>query len=152
MRRALLLAGLSLLARALVAQTLEPAGIVSVVSTRVRSQDPRGTAQFSGAMVGGDGRLSFGRLQLAVSYVEGKVDSAGVGGPGHDLVEGSVLLGAQALPWLTLAVGPHARSYTLTSGTQRWVFWELRASCGGPCPPTSMCPSRSITRRAAKRE
>ena len=131
MRRALLLAGLSLLARALVAQTLEPAGIVSVVSTRVRSQDPRGTAQFSGAMVGGDGRLSFGRLQLAVSYVEGKVDSAGVGGPGHDLVEGSVLLGAQALPWLTLAVGPHARSYTLTSGTQRWVFWELRARAAG---------------------
>jgi len=115
MRRALLLAGLSLLARALVAQTLEPAGIVSVVSTRVRSQDPRG----------------FGRLQLAVSYVEGKVDSAGVGGPGHDLVEGSVLLGAQALPWLTLAVGPHARSYTLTSGTQRWVFWELRARAAG---------------------
>src|SRR5439155_23730728 len=127
MRRALLLAGLSLLARALVAQTLEPAGIVSVVSTRVRSQLPSGTAQFSGAMVGGNGTLSFGRLQLAVSYVQGKVDSAGVGGPGHDLVEGSVLLGAQALPWLTLAVGPHARSYTLTSGTQRWVFWELRA-------------------------
>ena len=131
MRRTLLLVGLSLAAHALPAQTLVPAGVFSVGSTRVRSQLPSGTAQFSGAVVGGDGTLSFGRLQLAVSYVQGKVDSTGVGGPGHDLVEGSVLLGARPLPWLTIAAGPHVRSYTLASGTQRWVFWELRARAAG---------------------
>src|SRR5207249_3103498 len=28
---------------------------------------------------------------------------------------------------LTLGAGPHARAYTLTAGTERWLFWELRA-------------------------
>ena len=124
MRRTLLLVSLSLAAGTLAAQTLAPAGILTVGSTRIRSQ----SGQFSGAVVGGDGTLSFGRLELAVSYVQGKVDSVGASGAaGHDLVEGSVLLGARPLSWLTIATGPHARSYTLTSGTQRWVFWELRA-------------------------
>lgn len=128
MRRTLLLASLSLAAGTLTAQTLAPTGIFTVGSTRIRSQ----SGQFSGAVVGGDGTLSFGRLELAVSYVQGKVDSVGTSGAagaggGHDLVEGSVLLGARPLSWLTIATGPHARSYTLTSGTQRWVFWELRA-------------------------
>ncbi len=131
MKRALLLVGLSFTAGTLGAQTLALAGVFSVGSTRVRSELPSGTAQFSGALVGGDGTLSFGRLQLAVSYVQGKVDSAGVSGPGHDLVEGSVLLGARTLPWLTIAAGPHVRSYTLASGTQRWVFWELHARAAG---------------------
>jgi hypothetical protein len=131
MRRALLLASLSLAAGTLTAQTLAPAGVLTVGSTRVRSQ----SGQFSGTVVGGDGTLSFGRLELAVRYVQGKVDSVGAsaaaGGGGHDLVEGSVLLGARPLSWLTIATGPHARSYTLTSGTQRWVFWELRARAAG---------------------
>lgn len=131
MKRALLLVGLSFTAGTLGAQTLALAGVFSVGSTRVRSELPSGTAQFSGALVGGDGTLSFGRLQLAVSYVQGKVDSAGVSGPGHDLVEGSVLLGARTLPWLTIAAGPHVRSYTLASGTQRWVFWEVHARAAG---------------------
>ena len=131
MRRALLLASLSLASGTLTAQTLAPAGVLTVGSTRVRSQ----SGQFSGAVVGGDGTLSFGRLELALSYVQGKVDSVGAsaaaGGGGHDLVEGSVLLGARPLSWLTIATGAHARSYTLTSGTQRWVFWELRARAAG---------------------
>ena len=129
MRRALLLAGLSLAAGTLTAQTLAPAGVLTVGSTRVRSQ----SGQFSGAVVGGDGTLSFGRLELAFRYVQGKVDSVGAtaASAGHDLVEGSVLLGARPLSWLTIATGPHARSYTLTSGTQRWVFWELRARAAG---------------------
>jgi hypothetical protein len=131
MRRTLLLASLSLAAGTLTAQTLAPAGVLTVGSTRVRSQ----SGQFSGTVVGGDGTLSFGRLELAVRYVQGKVDSVGAsaaaGGGGHDLVEGSVLMGARPLSWLTIATGPHARSYTLTSGTQRWVFWELRARAAG---------------------
>jgi hypothetical protein len=131
MRRALLFASLSLAAGSLTAQTLAPAGVLTVGSTRVRSQ----SGQFSGAVVGADGTLSFGRLELAFSYVQGKVDSVGAsaaaGGGGHDLVEGSVLLGARPVSWLTIATGPHARSYTLTSGTQRWVFWELRARASG---------------------
>ena len=131
MTRGLLVAGLSLTAGTLVGQTLAPTAVISVGSTRVRSQLASGNAQFSGAVVGGEGTLSFGHVQLAASYVQGNVDSVGVSGPGHQLVEGSALLGVRALPWLTLAAGPHARSYTLTSGTQRWVFWEFRARAAG---------------------
>ena len=131
MIRTLLVAVLSLTAGRLVAQTLAPAGVISVGSTRVRSQLASGTSQFSGAVVGGNGTLTFGRLQLELSYVQGKIDSVGVTGPGHDLVEGSALLGVRTFPWLTIAVGPHARSYSFTSGTQRWVFWEFRARAAG---------------------
>jgi hypothetical protein len=131
MRRALLVVALSFTAGTLGAQTLAPAGVISVGSTRVRSQLPTGTTQFSGAVVGGQGTLSFGRVQLALSYVQGTVDSVGVRGAGHDLVEGWALLGVRTLPWLTLSVGPHARSYTFTSGTQRWVFWEFRGRAAG---------------------
>jgi hypothetical protein len=131
MRRALLVVALSVTAGTLVAQTLTPAGVISVGSTRIRSQLQTGTTQFSGAVVGGQGTLSFGRVQLALSYVQGTIDSVGVGGAGHDLVEGWALLGVRTLPWLTLSVGPHARSYAFTSGTQRWVFWEFRGRAAG---------------------
>src|SRR5207244_9959930 len=66
----ILLACLSLAAGTLTAQTLAPAGVLTVGSTRVRSQ----SGQFSGAVVGADGTLSFGRLGLAFSYVQGKVE------------------------------------------------------------------------------
>jgi len=131
MRRALLVVALSFTAGTLVAQSVVPAGVISVGSTRVRSQLPTGTTQLSGAVVGGQGTLSFGRVQLALSYVQGTIDSVGVSGAGHDLVEGWALLGVRTLPWLTLSVGPHARSYTFTSGTQRWVFWEFRGRAAG---------------------
>src|SRR3989441_13156293 len=44
-----------------------------------------------------------------------------------DLVEGTGMLGARPLTWLTLETGPHARAYSLAGSTQRWLFWELRA-------------------------
>jgi hypothetical protein len=111
------------------AQALHPAARASVVTARVRSAVPAGTDQLSGAAFLGEGILSLGRLSLGVSYLQGKLDPAGVAGVGtsRDLVEGTVLLGVRPAAWLTLEGGPHARAYTLTGGTQRWLFWELRA-------------------------
>src|SRR5438552_4828324 len=105
------------------AQGLVPAAGLSIVSTRVR-----GTDQLTGTVVGGQGSVVLGRLELALGYVQGKIGPEGAGSPGQDLVEGVALLGVRPASWLRLAVGPHARSYTLTGGTPlRWVFWELRA-------------------------
>src|SRR2546430_11256536 len=105
------------------AQGLVPAAGLSIVSTRVR-----GTDQLTGTVLGGQGSVALGRVELALSYVQGKIGPEGANGAGQDLVEGVALLGVRPASWLRLAVGPHARSYTLTGGTPlRWVFWELRA-------------------------
>ena len=105
------------------AQGLVPAGGLSIVSTRVR-----GTDQLTGTVLAGQGALTLGRVELALGYVQGKIGPEGASGAVQDLVEVLALLGVRPASWLRLAVGPHARSYTLTGGTQlRWVFWELRA-------------------------
>jgi hypothetical protein len=107
------------------AQALHPAAGASVVTARVRST----TGEFSGTAFLGAGSLALGRLSLDVSYLQGKLDPAATvaGGTSRDLIEGTVMLGLHPTDWLTLAGGPHARAYTLASGTQRWVFWEVRA-------------------------
>src|SRR5437879_4872565 len=127
-------------------QGLVRAAGLSIGSTRVRGVD-----QLTGTVVGGQGDVALGRLELALGYVQGKIGPEGASAPGQDLVEGVALLGVRPAPWLRLAVGPHARSYTLTGGTElRWVFWSCapasRArssarqgaatwSCGARCPP-----------------
>ena len=114
-------------AGALSAQTLQPAASASVVTSRVRSTVPGVTA--SGTTFLGDGSLTLGRVSLGVSYLQGTINP--VAGPGtgssRDLIEGAVRLGVHPTGWLTVSAGPHARAYTLSSGTQRWLFWEVRA-------------------------
>jgi hypothetical protein len=121
----LVLAGVTGAPPSLGAQALHPAAGLSVVTARVRST----TGEFSGTTVLGAGSLALGRLSLDVSYLQGKLDPAAAvaGGTSRDLIEGTVMLGLHPTDWLTLAGGPHARAYTLSSGTQRWVFWEVRA-------------------------
>src|SRR2546430_3366171 len=109
------------------AQGLVPAAGLSIVSARVR-----GTDQLTGTVVGGQGTVALGRLELALSYLQGKIGPEGGGARGQDLVEGVALLGVHPAAWLRIAAGPHVRSYMLTGGTQlRWVFWELRARASG---------------------
>jgi hypothetical protein len=105
---------------------LHPFGSASLVTTRVRSQ---GKNPFTGAGTPflGEGALAMGRLQLTVSYLQGTLNPDGAVGASRTLVEGTVLLGVRALDWLTLETGPHARAYTLSAATERWLFWELRA-------------------------
>jgi len=113
----------------LAAQRLRPAASASFVTARVRSAVPAGVEEWSGTAFLGQGALTLGRLSLNVSYLQGTLDPAGVGAAttGRDLVEGTVLLGIRPAAWLTLRGGPHARAYTLTGGTQRWLFWEVGA-------------------------
>ena len=108
------------------AQRLHPFGGVSLATTRLRSE---GKNPFTGAgsTFLGQGALSVGRLQLTASYLQGTLDPDGALGASRPLVEGTVLLGVRVLDWLTLETGPHARAYTLTAVTERWLFWELRA-------------------------
>src|SRR6266850_2402951 len=106
------------------AQRLHPFGGASLANTRLRSQG-KNPFTGTGSTFLGEGALSIGRLQLTVSYLQGTLDPDGTLGASRPLVEGTVLLGVRALDWLTLETGPHARAYTLTAGTERWLFWEL---------------------------
>ena len=72
------------------AQGLVPAGGLSIVSTRVR-----GTNQLTGTVLGGQGTVALGRLELAIGYVQGKIGPEGASGAGQDLVEGVALLGVR---------------------------------------------------------
>ena len=115
------------------AQTLHPVATASLVTARVRSEVPAGTDQFTGSAFLSEGALALGRLQLGISYLQGKLDpDAGNGGASRDLVEGTVMLGYRPLDWLTLETGPHARAYSASGQTQRWVFWELRLRAAKP--------------------
>jgi hypothetical protein len=112
---------------ALGAQTLHPSASASLVWARVRSQKSAGTDYLSGPAFLGQGTLAMRRLQLTVTYMQGTVNQDGPLGASRNLVEGTVQLGFRPLDWLTLETGPHARAYSSTGATERWVFWELRA-------------------------
>ncbi|HVH11198.1 MAG TPA: hypothetical protein VM736_15495 [Gemmatimonadales bacterium] len=131
MRAICVVLGLATASGPLGAQALAPGAAAAVVQTHLLSQVASGSARFSGVLAGGQGVLSVGRVGLALSYVQGRVAPDGASGPGYDLVEGSVLLGARPVPWLTVSGGPHARAYGLLSGTERWLFWELRVRAAG---------------------
>jgi len=109
------------------AQALRPNGGASFVWARVQSQVPAGTEYFAGNVFLGQGSVGLGRLQLSLSYLQGTLNRDGAFGASRDMVEGTVMVGFRAIDWLTLETGPHARAYTLSGGTQRWLFWELRA-------------------------
>lgn len=113
--------------RAAAAQTLRPTLGASVVAARLRSQLPAGTDRLSGAAFAGEGSLSLGRFVLSVGYLQGQVARGGAGTSARDLIEGRALLGVRPVPWLMVGGGPRGRAYVLPSGTQRWLFWELRA-------------------------
>lgn len=127
MRTLLVVLAAAVTAGQLPGQALHPNGGASVVWTRVQSQVPAGAEDFAGNVFLGQGAVGLGRLQLSVSYLQGTLNRDGAFGASRDLVEGTVMLGARPLTWLTLETGPHARAYTLSAGTQRWLFWELRA-------------------------
>src|SRR2546427_27893 len=113
-------------------QTIHPAVAASVVTARVRTEQLSEAIQFSGAAFGAEGTVSLGRVQLGLSYLQGRLDPDTGSAPARDLVEGSVLLGFRPVEWLTLSAGPHARAYATNGQTQRWVYWELRMRAAKP--------------------
>src|SRR5256886_15028768 len=86
------------------AQGLVPAGELSIVSARVR-----GTDQLTGTVLGGQGAVALGRLELALSYVQGKIGPEGAGAAGQDLGGGVGLLGVRPAAGPRLPGGPDAR-------------------------------------------
>lgn len=98
---------------------------LQLAAATARSESPNVSEQLSGILIGGEVSVSWWRLLLDLRYLDGSADPE-VSGVGRDVVEGEVMLGVRPVAWLALKVGPHARSYVMPEGTQRWLYWETR--------------------------
>jgi hypothetical protein len=85
--------------------------------------------RLTGAVLGGEAVVMRGHFSARLRYGQGRVsnDSAA-----RDVAEGEALLGYRALPWLSVWVGPQARTF-VTPGLsdRRWLFWSGRVRARG---------------------
>ncbi|MGH7538999.1 MAG: hypothetical protein ACREMF_10205 [Gemmatimonadales bacterium] len=136
--RTAVLAALLAAAPALAAQrTWQWEAALVGVGMRVHSQSGTTPPQrLSGAVFGLQGQITFARrLTLDLGYVQGQLDPSSTGASVRDYVEGSAMIGARPLSWLSLRVGPHAWTYLSNAGTQRWFLWEARGQARGEILP-----------------
>jgi len=90
-----------------------------------------GSAQtrLTGSLFSGEAIATRGRLIARLRYGQGHVTSDTAG---RDVVQGELLAGYQARPWLQVWLGPRARTF-VTSGLsdRRWLFWTGGVSARG---------------------
>ncbi len=90
-----------------------------------------GSAQtrLTGSLLSGEAIATRGRLIARLRYGQGHVTSDTIG---RDVVQGELLAGYQARPWLQVWLGPRARTF-VTSGLsdRRWLFWTGGLSARG---------------------
>jgi len=113
---------------------VQVSGGLDATSLHTASDVGSAGTKLSGVLLGGSGRLTYRALSLDLDYRQGSLQPAG-GGISQEGVEGALLLGVSPRPWLTIRVGPHARTYVAPSGTQRWLMWELRGRAEGDLVP-----------------
>ncbi|HEY3279868.1 MAG TPA: hypothetical protein VGJ83_05095 [Gemmatimonadales bacterium] len=104
----------------------------------VRSRPASTRERRSGLVFTGEAVATRGRLIARLRYGQGHV-TADTGTPllpRRDVVEGEALVGYKARPWLTLWVGPHARTFAVSGvSDRRWLFWSGRATARGSLFP-----------------
>lgn len=90
-----------------------------------------GTAQvrMTGSLFNGEALVTRGRFTGRLRYGQGRVTSDTAA---HDIVEGEALLGYKARSWLTVWIGPHARTFVAPGfSDRRWLFWSGRVTARG---------------------
>lgn len=108
------------------------AGAQEIVRSRLDATRER----LSGLVFTGEAVATRGRVVARLRYGQGRVTADAGVPPARDLVEGEALVGYKARPWLTLWVGPHARTSVVTGfGDQRWLFWSGRVTARGSLFP-----------------
>ncbi len=97
----------------------------AVAAVRLSRETPVDSAQFTATTIGFEGRVSISWLDLTIRYNQGRLTSESAE-PGQDLVEGEVMVWFWPLREVALLVGPHVRSLVGATGTERWLFLEVR--------------------------
>ena len=88
---------------------VQVSGGLDATSLHTASDVGSAGTKLSGVLLGGSGRLTYRALSLDLDYRQGSLQPAG-GGISQEGVEGALLLGVSPRPWLTIRVGPHART------------------------------------------
>jgi len=104
----------------------------------VRSRPDTTRERRSGLVFTGEAVATRGPFIARLRYGQGHVtaDTGTPPSPRRDVVEGEALVGYKARPWLTLWVGPHARTFAVPGlSDRRWLFWSGRATARGSLFP-----------------
>lgn len=105
------------------------AGAHEIVRSRIGTARDR----LSGLVFSGEGVVTRGRLVTRLRYGQGRVTSDTAA---RDVVEGEALLGYKARSWLTVWVGPHARTFVVSGQSdRRWLLWSGRVTARGSVFP-----------------
>jgi hypothetical protein len=89
--------------------------------------------RLSGLVLSGEAIATRGHFVARLRYGQGRVTSDTAG---RDVAEGEALLGYKPRPWLTVWVGPHARTFVVPGQSdRRWLFWSGRVAARGSLFP-----------------
>ncbi len=126
-RLAILAVATALAPASLPAQRLEFGGAVWGAGAKARSVYAGGREALTGPYLGFDAHVQRGRVGVHLGYGQGSLDPDTAGPQTRDYVDGFLLLTGSPVTGLDLGVGPYARAYGTDAGTQRWLYWTLRA-------------------------
>jgi len=89
--------------------------------------------RLSGLVLSGEAIATRGHFVARLRYGQGSVTSDT---GGRDVAEGEALLGYKARRWLTVWVGPHARTFVVPGQSdRRWLLWSGRVTARGSLFP-----------------
>lgn len=95
----------------------------------VRSRLGSAEARFSGSVFGGEALVARGHLMGRLRYGQGRVSGDAMA---RDVAEGEALLGYRVRSWLSVWLGPQARTFVSPGfSDRRWLFWSGRVSARG---------------------
>jgi hypothetical protein len=110
----------------------------TVVGVRAQGNGGFGPAHTAGTVLGGVVIAQRGPFELEGRYVQGVLQPQDDVSPRRDFVQGQLVLGYRAAPWLSAQAGPRARSYITTAGTERWLVWLLGVRVESPIVGTTV--------------
>jgi len=102
---------------------------VGAGATGIRLQSRFATgasSDVSGIAVGASSGVEFGRVALALGYLQGRLNADPSGTQQQDVIDGYALLVLRVAPWLRVKGGAEARSYVTAAGTEHFLFWQAR--------------------------
>jgi hypothetical protein len=97
----------------------------SVVGVRAQSEVNGGRVGAAGTVLGGLAAGRLGRLEVDGRYLEGVLQPQDESSARREVVQGELLVGFHAAPWLVARTGVRARTYITPAITERWVVGLL---------------------------